>query len=60
MPVGIAFVPSFVSRLLFGNELTGAALMFGRITGIALINWVSHAGRVRRCPTTNRDANVES
>jgi hypothetical protein len=30
-------VPSFVSGLLFSEELTGAGIMFGRITGIALI-----------------------
>jgi len=33
----LLFVPSFVSRLLFADELTGAGIVFGRITGIALI-----------------------
>jgi len=31
------FVPSFVSRLLFADDLTGAGVVFGRITGIALM-----------------------
>jgi hypothetical protein len=30
-------VPSFVARLLFGKEVTGIGILFGRITGIALI-----------------------
>jgi hypothetical protein len=30
-------VPSFVGRLLFNEELTGAGILFGRITGIALL-----------------------
>jgi hypothetical protein len=33
----LLFVPSFVSQLLFADELTGAGVVFGRITGIALI-----------------------
>jgi hypothetical protein len=35
--IALFFVPSFVGRLLFAEELTGAGIVVGRITGIALI-----------------------
>ena len=35
--LGLLLVPSLVAGLLFGEELTGAGALFGRITGIALI-----------------------
>ncbi len=33
----LLLVPSFVGRLLFGEELTGTGILAGRVTGIALI-----------------------
>jgi hypothetical protein len=33
----LLIVPSLVAQLLFGGELTGAAIPIGRVTGIALI-----------------------
>src|SRR4051794_20161174 len=35
--LALLLVPSIVAWLLFGKELTGTGLLFGRITGIALI-----------------------
>ena len=35
--VALLVVPSLVGRLLLGTELTGAAVVIGRVTGIALI-----------------------
>ena len=35
--LALLLVPSFVGRLLFGEELTGVGILAGRITGIALI-----------------------
>jgi hypothetical protein len=35
--VALLIVPSLVGRLLFGEELTGVAVLVARVTGIALI-----------------------
>jgi hypothetical protein len=35
--LALLFVPSFVGRLLFSEELTGAGMVSARITGTALI-----------------------
>ena len=35
--LALLVVPSFVGRLLFSEELTGAGMLAGRVTGIALI-----------------------
>ena len=35
--VALLIVPSFVGRLLFGEELTGIAIPVARVTGIALV-----------------------
>jgi hypothetical protein len=35
--VGLLLIPSLVSRLLLGTELTGVSIPIARVTGIALI-----------------------
>jgi hypothetical protein len=35
--MALLIVPSFIGRLLFGEELTGVAIPVARVTGIALI-----------------------
>jgi hypothetical protein len=35
--VALLLAPSFIGRLLFGEELTGVGVVAGRVTGIALI-----------------------
>lgn len=35
--LALLLVPSFVGRLLFSEELTGAGILAGRVTGFALI-----------------------
>jgi hypothetical protein len=35
--VALLIIPSLVSRLLFGTELTGVSISLARVTGIALI-----------------------
>jgi len=35
--LALMIIPSLVGRLLFGAELTGVAVVIGRVTGIALI-----------------------
>jgi hypothetical protein len=35
--MALLVVPSFVARLLFGEELTGVAIPVARVTGIALL-----------------------
>ena len=36
--LALAFVPSFVGRILLGEELTGVAMPVARVLGIALIS----------------------
>jgi hypothetical protein len=35
--VALLVVPSFVARLLFGEELTGVAIPVARVSGISLV-----------------------
>jgi hypothetical protein len=61
--LALMVAPQVVARLLFGVEVTGVALVIGRVTGIALLSlglgcWLggtrpmAQARRCRRCSPT--------